>query len=255
MDSPHHVPLPKSFESSRTVPRLEIPCSDPTYSTVTLVEEQSRSSVQESEKQAQAIPNSRRLLRVIIIESTILVLALATLSLASAYGTQLYKAPRITDLVPSRFVMPGQVSPPISRAPLSRRAPIASYYRNTSERLTANDTQSWVIFYSGTMPLLSIIMTTVGIILAYRKKVTPLYSTILSAAFLASWCVNVGWWITCDWASTLPGGNTAPKNVFYNAFKGKECYDSFEVSAMLLKKEDIGSVSLSYSSIVVEQAR
>jgi hypothetical protein len=147
----------------------------------------------------------RKFPAVLVIESTVLVLALTTLGLASAYGVQLVQAPRQADRLPVEFIWPGNTT--LNNSSLNSHAGIGSqttavYSRRHIENWPA--WTAWVIMYNGTMPLFSAIFALIGIGLAFGRKVTPIYSTIISAAFLAGWCVNLGWWITCD---TVPNGS------------------------------------------------
>jgi hypothetical protein len=142
---------------------------------------------------------------VLVIESTILVIAATTLGLASAYGVQLMKAPRQSDIIPSSFMIPMEAS--LNNTSLYTRAAVGMPTSNLYDRTPSN---GWIIrefVFNDTMPVLSIIFAIVGACLAFRKSITPIYSTIISAAFLSGWCVNLGWWLTCDWATTTIGNN------------------------------------------------
>jgi hypothetical protein len=208
MDSSTQVTLSK--ESQRPTPRLEIPQSSPSDSVITLVSQQPK-SVFESESKSEAMSKPKGSTAVLAIESIILVLAATTLGLASAYGNQILHAPRAVDLIP-HFKLPSQVSPRVDKISLAPRLAIGTGHLGTPQQTAESSIESWVVFYSGTMPVLSIFMAGVGILLSLRKKITPLYSTIISAVFLCGWCVNLGWWIACDWSTTLAGSGKAPKS-------------------------------------------
>jgi hypothetical protein len=202
--------IPKTTESSRPSSRsshLQGTHASPRDSQVTLVESYEPRSffhpdTPELEKNFPENPKCQ--LSVLVIESMILAVAATTLGLASAYGVQLVKAPRISDILPNHYVTPSQ--DPTDHTSLHRRL---NFYNNNSR----SDGNTWAIFYNGTMPLLSIIFAILGTILALGRRLTPVYSIIISAAFLAGWCVNLGWWITCDWSVTAHGYGT-PRGKF-----------------------------------------
>jgi hypothetical protein len=158
------------------------------------------------EKALPKVPR-RSTLTILIIESTILVIAATTLGLASAYGIQLMKAPRLVDLISSSFLMPDPASSNSSM--ISSRAASGTPTALLYDRGPKDSWNIWAVIYNGTMPVLSIIFALIGLLLALRKRVVPIYSMIISASFLAGWCVMLGWWVTCDWG-IISMGDRAP---------------------------------------------
>jgi hypothetical protein len=149
---------------------------------------------------------SKQSLIVFYIESMILALALTTLGIALAYGIQLVQASSIADL-PSHSFLPAKrlSNPNFSYRRIAMVAP-TSIVGNRSED---NSVATWTIIYNSTMPVLSALSAAVGIFLILRKRLTPVMLTACSVIFLAAWCANLGWWITCDRSLVVPSKKTA----------------------------------------------
>lgn len=60
----------------------------------------------------------------------------------------------------------------------------------------------YFVFYSGTMPFLTILHTALDLFLYFVAMLNPVYALIGSVVFLCGWAVQVGFWAQCD----LPAG-------------------------------------------------
>ena len=60
------------------------------------------------------------------------------------------------------------------------------------------DLDSHVIFYSGTLALLTIIHSILDLCLYAAKILHPIYALIGSLHFICGWVVQVSWWTTCE---------------------------------------------------------
>ncbi|KAI9860880.1 MAG: hypothetical protein M1813_005558 [Trichoglossum hirsutum] len=101
------------------------------------------------------------------VEATVMVLAIVTLGLASAYGVQLSKAPL--------------------------------YFRLSKETLHIQWSTAWVVFFYGTIPVATIFAAFAGILLYLFGKATPRYGVIISTIFLLGWIVTVALWSSCHY--------------------------------------------------------
>ena len=74
----------------------------------------------------------------------------------------------------------------------------------------------FIIFYTCTLPFLSVLHTCTDAILMLWSKLNPLYSLIASVFFVCGWYTQVAFWMTCEASS--PDGlvdASCPQHVFY----------------------------------------
>jgi hypothetical protein len=128
-------------------------------------------------------PKARRRRRIILIESIILVLAITTLGISSAYGVHLQSLPSLS--YSNNSSTPYYVPP-----------------RLGSSLTVPQDANSLIVWYVATMPVLSIVMCWFGLMLAVRRLITRNYCIGVSVVFVMGWVGQMGWWGGCEWVSS-----------------------------------------------------
>jgi hypothetical protein len=158
----------------------------------------------------------RRLDKVsLAMEAIILALSSTLLGLSTAYAKQMLAAPSRAALLNgldsgiqaglnSNVSLVDPSTQHSKRSPLGDPNMIPSTMKQAS---SGEDIGTWAALYSGSMPVLSILFAILGLVLVFRRRITPVYTVVIAASFLAGWCVNLGWWVACDWGSAHPGAN------------------------------------------------
>ena len=59
------------------------------------------------------------------------------------------------------------------------------------------------VFYSGTMPFLTLLHASLDLVLHFLALLNPLYALTGSLAFLTGWAVQLGFWTQCDITSNM----------------------------------------------------
>ena len=156
----------------------------------------------------------RRPLHFIILESAIIVLAATTLGLASAYGVELLRAPTTAQVLHSHF-LPQPLFP--DKATTLNNIHIKAVHPGATEAhprsSPKDDREYWVVIYSGTMPVLSIIFALLGLYLCFVRKLTSRYCIVVSMTLLIGWCIMLGWWVACDFGVPFGNRGKAPKSM------------------------------------------
>lgn len=186
--SPAHSQPPKT----KPTPNPELRPSSSVYSRPTIA----LTSIADADSKLHPPPRARWILA---FDTTLVILSLTILSLSSAYAQQLLHAPRAS-VHPSNH---GRSTHDTAINPTLYPPPHPSSYDRT-----------WVLLYSLSMPLLSLLACLVSLALWWARRSTAALAAVHAISFLAGWMVNVGWWVECDWASGT-----------YNLYKdyGSEC--------------------------------